>query len=100
MASGLPIITTRSEGEEEWIAENVIVIEEEHGEAIAEAIKELADNPEEYKLMSIAARKKAEKFTWKKVADEYLNCYNEVRDTPVERGKRIFRMKSRANQWM
>ena len=98
MASGLPIITTRYEGVEELIADNGIVIEEEHAEAIAEAIKELADNPEEYKLMSIAARKKAEKFTWKKVADEYLNCYNEVRDTAVEGGKRIFRMKSRANQ--
>lgn len=78
MASGLPIVTTHYEGVEELIADNGIVTEEEHAEAIAEAIKELADNPEEYKLMSIAARRQAEKFTWKKVADEYLNCYHEV----------------------
>jgi glycosyltransferase involved in cell wall biosynthesis len=83
MASGLPIITTRCEGVEELIADNGIVIEEAHTQAIADAIKKLADNPEEYKLMSIAARNRAEHFSWKKVADEYVSCYNKIVNTGI-----------------
>lgn len=83
MASGLPIVTTPCEGMEELMADNGIIIEDECAEAIAKAIKELADNPQEYKLMSVAARKQAEKFSWEAVGGEYLNCYNEVLNTPV-----------------
>ena len=83
MASGLPIVTTPCEGMEELMADNGIIVEDECAEAIAKAIKELADNPQEYKLMSVAARKQAEKFSWEAVGGEYLNCYNEVCDTAV-----------------
>ena len=85
MASGLPIITTRCEGLEELIADNGIVVEESQAEAIAKAIKKVADNPQAHKQMSIAARKQAEKFSWKSVAEEYLNLYNKVLNTTVIR---------------
>jgi len=78
MASGLPIITTRCEGAEELIENNGIVVEDPRAEAIAEAVKELADNRQEYKLMSIAARKRAERFSWSSTAEEYLKFYENI----------------------
>jgi len=78
MASGLPIITTRCEGAEELIEDNGIVVEDPRAEAIAEAAKELADNQQEYELMSIAARKRAERFSWSSTAEEYLKLYENI----------------------
>ena len=78
MASGLPIITTRCEGAEELIENNGIVVEDPCAEAIAEAIKELADNRQEHKRMSIAARKRAERFSWSSTAEEYLKFYENI----------------------
>ncbi len=78
MASGLPIITTRCEGVEELIEDNGIVVEDPRAEVIAEAVKELADNQQEYELMSIAARKRAERFSWGSTAEEYLKLYENI----------------------
>ncbi len=78
MASGLPIITTRCEGVEELIEDNGIVVEDPRAEVIAEAVKELADNQQEYELMSIAARKRAERFSWGSTAEEYLKLYKNI----------------------
>jgi glycosyltransferase involved in cell wall biosynthesis len=79
MASGLPIITTRCEGTEELIAENGLVIENANAEEIAEAVKKLIDDPQFRDQMSIAARKQAEKFTWGRIAEQYLNIYERVK---------------------
>ncbi|MBN2182688.1 MAG: glycosyltransferase family 4 protein [Sedimentisphaerales bacterium] len=78
MASGLPIVTTNYEGAEELIANNGIIVEQAGAEQIAEAIKQLADDYNRREQLSIEARKRAEQFTWKKVADKYLECYQEV----------------------
>ncbi|MBA7562402.1 D-inositol-3-phosphate glycosyltransferase [subsurface metagenome] len=78
MASGLPIITTRCEGVEELITDNGIVVEEAKDESIAKAIKKLTDERETYMQMSIAARKRAQQFSWKSTAEQYLNCYRQI----------------------
>lgn len=78
MASGLPIVTTRCEGLEELISDNGIVVEQPTARAIADAVKDLACDAEKYEQMSRSARTSAERFAWKSVAQEYLNCYNEV----------------------
>jgi glycosyltransferase involved in cell wall biosynthesis len=78
MASGLPIVTTRCEGLAELIDGNGILVEQDNIEAIAKAIKQLADNPELYKQMSIAARKQAEKFDWANVASSYIEQYRKI----------------------
>jgi len=78
MASGLPIVTTRCEGVAELIADNGIVIEKAQAEEFAQAIKKLADDQNYYKQMSLAARKQAQKFNWKSVAEQYLNCYKNI----------------------
>ena len=80
MASGLPVITTRCEGVDELIDKNGIVVEQAGIEPIAEAIKKLADDHDRYEQMSIGARTKAEQFTWKNAANDYLVCYREILD--------------------
>jgi glycosyltransferase involved in cell wall biosynthesis len=79
MASGLPIIATRCEGLDELIAENGLVIENASAEEIAKAIKKLIDDPGLRSQMSIAARKKAEQFTWGSIAEQYLSIYERVK---------------------
>ncbi|MFB0525193.1 MAG: glycosyltransferase family 4 protein [Phycisphaerae bacterium] len=78
MASGLPIVTTRCEGVEELIKDNGIVVEKAQASQIAEAIKKLAETAETSRKISVAARKQAEKFSWKNVAEEYLSRYNKI----------------------
>jgi len=78
MASGLPIITTRCEGVEELIKDNGFVVESSEAESIAQAIKELLENQEAYERMSIAARRRAEKFSWNSTANQYRRLYEKL----------------------
>jgi len=78
MASGLPIITTRCEGVEELITDNGLVVEQANAEEIAKAVRELADDRQAHKQMSIAARRQAEKFSWNKAALSYVEQYHKI----------------------
>ncbi|MGD0078506.1 MAG: glycosyltransferase family 4 protein [Sedimentisphaerales bacterium] len=78
MASGLPIITTRCEGVEELISDNGIVVEGSSAEALAGAISKLYEDKQGYRTMSIAARQRAEKFGWDRVAEQYRQLYKKV----------------------
>jgi L-malate glycosyltransferase len=77
-ACGLPIITTRCEGVEEIISDNGIVLESPHAVEIVKAIQTFVVDPERYRRMSQAARKRAEEFSWKATAKQYIDCYNKV----------------------
>ena len=79
MGSGLPIITTRCEGVEELIADNGVIVEDANAEEIAGAIRALADNRQVRQDMAVAARSRAEQFTWSRVADEYLGLYEKLK---------------------
>jgi L-malate glycosyltransferase len=79
MASGLPIVTTRCEGLEELIADNGVIVERAEAEAVAAAIKKLADDRALCRQMGIAARKRAEQFSWSRAAESYLALYERLR---------------------
>ena len=79
MASGLPVITTRCEGAEELIADNGLIIENANSQEIAKAVKKLIDAPQLRNQMSLAAVKRAEKFTWGRIAEQYLKIYERVK---------------------
>jgi glycosyltransferase involved in cell wall biosynthesis len=79
MASGLPIITTRCEGLDELMADNGIVVEPANAGSIAAAVKKLADDPQLCRQMSLAARRRAEQFSWSRVAEQYLALYERLR---------------------
>jgi len=79
MASGLPIVTTRCEGVEELISDNGVVVDDATSEALAGAVRELADDDTRRKAMSRAARSKAERFGWNAAAESYLQLYARVK---------------------
>ncbi len=78
MASGLPIITTRCEGVEELISDNGIVVDSDDATGIAGAVKTLVDDKGRYEAMRLAARRQADKFDWKAVAEQYIELYKHV----------------------
>ncbi len=78
MASGLPIVTTRCEGVGELIADNGVIVERPEPGDLAKAIGSLATDREARRAMSTAARKQAEKFTWRAVAERYIELYRHV----------------------
>ncbi len=78
MASGLPIITTECEGTEELIDNNGIIIRPPTKEAFAEAIGKLVQDKRTMVKMSAAACQRAETFTWKAAAAQYLQSYNSL----------------------
>jgi glycosyltransferase involved in cell wall biosynthesis len=79
MASGLPIVTTRCEGLDELIDDNGLIVEEAAPDALARAIKSLIDDPAKRQAMSVAARRRAEEFSWGAVAEAYLQLYVKVK---------------------
>jgi len=78
MASGLPIITTRCEGVKELVADNGVVVEHVNAASIAQAVMKLAGDGPAYNRMCIAARKRAESFSWSSVAKQYLASYRRM----------------------
>jgi glycosyltransferase involved in cell wall biosynthesis len=78
MASGLPIVTTRCEGVDELIADNGLVVDEASPEALVRAIAGFVGDRPRLQSMSAAARKRAERFTWRSVAERYLDLYERI----------------------
>jgi glycosyltransferase involved in cell wall biosynthesis len=78
MASGLPIVTTRCEGVEELVGDNGVVVEQPNAASIAQAVAKLAGDSQGYERMCLAARKRAENFSWSSVAEQYLTSYRRV----------------------
>jgi glycosyltransferase involved in cell wall biosynthesis len=78
MASGLPLITTRCEGVDELIADNGIIVNNADAREIADALRKIADDRRTYKQMAVAARTQAQKFTWNKVASQYIELYHKI----------------------
>jgi glycosyltransferase involved in cell wall biosynthesis len=78
LASGLPIVTTRCEGLDELINNNGVIIENPVPEEISKAIMNLADHRQTLTHFSAVARERAEKFSWRSVADKYRLLYEDV----------------------
>ena len=47
-------------------------------EEIARAVRKIADNRQTYKKMAVAARRQAQKFTWNKMASQYIELYHKI----------------------
>ncbi len=78
MASGLPLITTRCEGVDELIADNGIIVTNADAREIADAVRKIADDRQLYEKMGVAAKKQVQKFTWNKVASQYIELYHKI----------------------
>ncbi len=72
MAYGKPVIVSEGAGASELVDnKNGFIVPIRHLNATAKAIRFFIDNPDVVKLMGENARKKAEKYTWNKIIEEY-----------------------------
>jgi UDP-glucose:(heptosyl)LPS alpha-1,3-glucosyltransferase len=81
MASGLPVITSRSAGIADFMADGVDgLLLSDPGDIndLAAKIELLLSSAELRKTMGERARKTAEKFSWERVAEKTLEVYNSV----------------------
>jgi len=77
LASGLPIVTTRT-GAAELIDGNGFVIEKESSDDIVKCIEKLLIDTKLRSYMSAKSRQIAKTMTWRKVAESYLEIYKKV----------------------
>lgn len=78
--SGLPIIATKSGGLPEYLDDNCsIIVEKDYNlvDNLTDAMRNLYSDREMTQKMSMAARKRAEKFTQKKYYDDFIDCIEE-----------------------
>ena len=84
MSCGLPIIGTFVGGIPELVRheiDGILVNPAKPGE-IRESLETMVNNPEKRKAMGVAARQRIEeKYSWRMIAAQYLECYQKVLST-------------------
>ena len=80
MASGRPVVVSENTGSRDALVEGEsgLVVPIRSPEAIAEKLQWLHDNPEACRQMGLAARRRAEEFTWERYGESILAAYREV----------------------
>lgn len=80
MATGLPVITTTTTGASDLItpACGIVLSNSEDQQALAEALKTLATDPERRSHMGQAARAIAEQHSWAQIAQTYVDLFEEI----------------------
>ncbi|HUD45082.1 MAG TPA: glycosyltransferase family 1 protein [Patescibacteria group bacterium] len=78
MQCGCPVITTRCGSLQEVAGDACIYVEPEDEDHIASAIRNVIENKSLQKELSYKGFKQAEKFTWKKTAEQTVKVYHEL----------------------
>jgi glycosyltransferase involved in cell wall biosynthesis len=80
MASGLPVVTAMTTGASELISPEcgMVLSDTEDRKGLAEALGQLASNPELRHRMGKAARTVAEDHSWQKMAQRYVDRFEEL----------------------
>ncbi|MFL5856957.1 MAG: lysylphosphatidylglycerol synthase domain-containing protein [Solirubrobacteraceae bacterium] len=92
-AAGTPVVASDIAGYRDVVRNGVDGILHQRGNAteLAEALQELYYEPERRLQMARAARERAERFAWPRVAEEVLQAYEDARAMPaIEGGLRGF----------
>lgn len=76
MACSLPIISTDTGDVRQLLEKNVIIVPAKNGPAICQALEQLYLNKNQYQQMALASRQQAEKLSWQRIAQQYLNLLN------------------------
>ncbi len=78
LASGLPVVTTACEGAAELVSGCGKIVATAQPEALAAALRPLLDDPQQYRALARAARRRSEELTWAAVAQAYLREYERI----------------------
>ncbi|HWB86695.1 MAG TPA: glycosyltransferase family 1 protein [Bryobacteraceae bacterium] len=80
MAAGTPVVTSNRSALPETAGDAAILIDPESVEALGDALRNLAQNPDLRKEMERKGRERAGLFTWEKAVRETWNAYRSVLD--------------------
>ncbi|HIG42780.1 MAG: glycosyltransferase family 4 protein [bacterium] len=79
MACGVPVVSTNGGALPEVVGDSGVIIPVRDSEAIANAIRNLFDQPEKRQLLSIKGRERiTELFSWQVAADDMVNLYQRI----------------------
>jgi phosphatidylinositol alpha-mannosyltransferase len=95
-ASATPVVASDIAGYRDVVREGVdgLLVPAADPAALGEALRDLALNPERRAAMSTAARERADRFAWPRVAEEVLSAYGDAIEMPAP-ATRSERTKSR-----
>lgn len=79
MTYGAPVVTSTASSLPEIVGEAGILVAPDRPEAIAEGIAAVLRSPEQQARMRQASRRQAQRFSWKRTADETYQVYDELR---------------------
>ena len=82
LATGLPILATDTGGSRELVenGENGFIVKMKDAGDIAKKIEALILDPRLRESMGVKSREKAERLSWKRVADKYLELYEKIQN--------------------
>ncbi len=88
-AAGTPVIASEIAGYREVVSDGVEgqLVPRGDALALAQALRALAFDPDRRLRMAAAAREKAQRYAWPRVAAEVLECYEEAIATPAPEGR-------------
>lgn len=87
-ATGTPVVASDIAGYRDVVSDGVdgLLVPRGDGQALAEALRDLWQDPLRLREMAVAAAHSAERFAWPRVADQVLESYHEAIATPVPEG--------------
>lgn len=78
MACGVPVITSNTSSMPEVASDAALLVNPESPDEIASAIGKVLEDPALYKTLSLKGIERASRFSWKKMAQSYLELYKGV----------------------
>ncbi len=90
MAAGVPIVASDIHGYKNVIQRNVqgLLVEPRNNKQLAAALYALARDPELRHEMGEAGRRRASEYSWRRVTEQVVDFYHEVRDAVLASGRR------------
>jgi glycosyltransferase involved in cell wall biosynthesis len=84
MASGMAIITSTAGGCPEVVGKTGLLVEPRDTEGIRKMLLKLVESDELRRQLGQAALERAQQqFNWENIAQQYLNCYSQILNTPA-----------------
>jgi len=89
-ASGTPVVASDIVGYRDVVRRGMdgLLVEPSDPVALGEDLRQLALDPDRRAAMALAARERAERFSWANVADEVMGAYEDAVELPVAVGRR------------
>ena len=85
MGSGLPVVATKVPGSDELVShgENGFLVEPRDVNALAKVLTTLINDRSLREQMGVSAQKIAKRYTWERVAKQYIVLYQHIGDNHV-----------------